>query len=74
MSLKRRRDDTEDSLQHSTLLFMADSRNISIGKAMGYGGGRPRDKSLFPTPQSPDRFWGPPSLLYNRFQGLLPRT
>jgi hypothetical protein len=49
----------------------------SVGIATGYGlSGRrsipDRYKRFSSTPQNADRFWGPPSLLWNRYQGLFP--
>jgi hypothetical protein len=37
-----------------------------------YSDGR-RGKKFFCTPQSPDRLWGPPSLVSSAYLGLLPR-
>jgi hypothetical protein len=52
-----------------------------FGVATGYGlDGRgvgvrvPVGPRLFSSPRRPDRFWGPPSLLSNGYQGLFPRA
>jgi hypothetical protein len=56
------------------LMWMYDS---SVGIAIGYGLGGwssipGRGKGFFSTSQRSDRVWGPPSLLYNAYQGLFP--
>jgi hypothetical protein len=51
----------------------------SVGIATGYGlddrgvGFRvPVGSRIFSSPNSPDRLWGPPSLLYNGYERLFP--
>jgi hypothetical protein len=47
--------------------------HCSAGIARGYRVRFPvRGKIFFSIPQSPDRLWGPPSILPNRYQGLPP--
>jgi hypothetical protein len=55
-------------------------RDSSVGIATGYGlddrgvGVRVQVGSrIFSSPSRPDRLWGPPSYLYNGYQGLFPR-
>jgi hypothetical protein len=44
-----------------------------LGYGLDIGGSSPgRSWEIFPSPPHPDRFWGPPSLLSNRNQGLFP--
>jgi hypothetical protein len=56
------------------------SQDSAVSIATGYGldeqgiGIRvPVGPRIFSTPRRPDRLWGPPSLLSNRYWGLLPR-
>jgi hypothetical protein len=55
------------------------SRDSTVGIATGYGlDGRvgvrvPVGARWFSTPRRPDRFWGPPSLLFNWYRELFPR-
>jgi hypothetical protein len=61
-------------------LFMVRSRVSSGSIVSDYGlddranrGSTPaRDKGFFLQPLSPDRLWGPPSLLYNGYRGSFP--
>jgi hypothetical protein len=50
---------------------------MSVGIATGYGlevkGSVPGRGKIFSSPQSPDRFWGPLSLLSIGYRVLLPR-
>jgi hypothetical protein len=50
------------------------SQDSSVSIVMGYGldgpGSIPGSERLFSTPQHPDRFWGPLSLLSNGHQGV----
>jgi hypothetical protein len=41
-------------------------------KLVGQGPIPRREKSFFSSPQSPDRLWGPPSLLFHGYWGLFP--
>jgi hypothetical protein len=57
--------------------FNTGSRDNSVGIAMGYrmdGRGSIPDtgKTLFSSPQRPDRLWGPPSLLSNGYRRFFP--
>jgi hypothetical protein len=61
------------------LLCYSMSRDSAVGIATGYGldgrGVRVRvsvGARLFSSPQSPNRFWGPPNLLCNRYRGPFP--
>jgi hypothetical protein len=56
------------------------SRDSAVGMATGYGldyrgvGVRvPVGARIFSSPRRPDRLWGPPSLLSNRYWQLFPR-
>jgi hypothetical protein len=44
----------------------------SDGLWAGWGLIPRRGKRFFSSPQCPDWLWGPPSLLYNGYQGLFP--
>jgi hypothetical protein len=60
-------------------LLMYGSRDSAVGIATGYGlddweiGVRvPVGSRIITSPCLPDRLWGPPNLLYNRYWGLFP--
>jgi hypothetical protein len=56
-----------------------DNRDSSLGIETRLRAGRPRrlssisgrDKRFFSSPQHPDELWGPPSLLFNGYQGVM---
>jgi hypothetical protein len=57
-------------------IILLRTRDSSVGIATSYGldGIRvPVGSRIFSSPRLPDRFWGPPSLLYNVYRGLIPR-
>jgi hypothetical protein len=62
------------------LRILIKSRDSSVGIALGYGlddrGSRVRfpvgAAEFFSSPPRPELLWGPPSLLSNEYQGLLP--
>jgi hypothetical protein len=45
---------------------------MEVGIATGRGSIPGRDRRFLSTPQHPDRLWGPPSLLFNRYRRLFP--
>jgi hypothetical protein len=44
----------------------------AIAQSVSDGFGFPAEAPIFLSSQRPDRFWGPPSLLSNEYQGLFP--
>jgi hypothetical protein len=58
------------------IIFIKAKKSVSIKTAYeqeGLGSIPNRDKTFFFTPQSPDRLWGPTSLLFNWCRGLITR-
>jgi len=55
---------------------MKKSSDSSVGIALGYGLNRGSIPDgcweFFSSPPRPERFWGPPRLLSNGYQGLFP--
>jgi hypothetical protein len=57
------------------------SEDSAVGKATGYrlNGGSvgvvfPTGTKFFSSPRRPDRFWGPPSFIFNEYRGLFPQA
>jgi hypothetical protein len=59
-------DEVQKVLQFHTHAVLKRSRDRSVGIAMSYGledsGSIPGSDKFFPSPQRPDRLWGPPNL------------
>jgi len=53
--------------------MVVESRDSSVGIELGYRMGDRGSRFRLPAGARPDRFWGPPSLLSNGYQGLFPR-
>jgi hypothetical protein len=47
--------------------------SVGRGLATGWTGELPRGKTFFTSPKCPNKLWGPPSLLFNLYRGILPR-
>jgi hypothetical protein len=44
-----------------------------VGRPRNRGSFMDNSKTLLSSPQHPDRFWGPPSLLSNGYRGYFPK-
>jgi len=68
----------KESLLHTPYIFSARFiHNGYVFNATGIRAGRPgfysrQDHWFFSSPSRPDRLWGPPSLIFNGYQGLFP--
>jgi hypothetical protein len=63
------------AVNNPPLLGRAEIGEIESGYGMddrGVGVQVPAGSRIFSSPRRPDRFWGPPNLLSNGFEGLFP--